>query len=280
MDSLFILLQRLLPQHALSRLVGRLACARGPRWLKDRVIHAFTNHYGVDLNEAERAFPEAYESFNAFFTRALKPGVRPLCATGIACPADGKVSECGEIDGERILQAKGRRYSLGALLADDTLRVRQFAGGSFATIYLSPRDYHRVHMPLDGQLQSSSYVPGDLFSVNGTTAEAIDGLFARNERHISYFDTPRGPMAMVLVGAMIVAGIETVWAGQVAPRPRRVERWDHVTVPEPVLLDRGSEMGRFMLGSTVILLFPPGVAAWNADCKAGAAVRMGQQLAA
>lgn len=280
MDTLFILLQRLLPQHALSRLVGRLAAAQGPRWLKDRIIGAFAGHYAVDLGEAERPFPEAYESFNAFFTRALKPGVRPLCSSGIACPADGAISEIGDIDGQRILQAKGRSYSLGALLAGDQARVAQFTGGSFATIYLSPRDYHRVHMPLDGQLQASSYVPGDLFSVNGTTAAAIDGLFARNERHISYFDTPRGPMAMVLVGAMIVAGIETVWAGQVAPRPRRVERWDHATAPTPILLERGGEMGRFLLGSTVILLFPRGVAAWNDDCIAGAGVRMGQQLSA
>ncbi|EAQ98661.2 archaetidylserine decarboxylase [Congregibacter litoralis] len=280
MDSLFILLQRLLPQHALSRLVGRLAAASGPRWLKNRVIRAFVRHYDVDLGEAERPFPEAYESFNAFFTRALKPGARPLCTSGIACPADGAISEIGDIDGRRILQAKGRSYSLEALLAGDEARVRQFTGGSFATIYLSPKDYHRVHMPLDGQLQASAYVPGDLFSVNGTTAAAIDGLFARNERHISYFDTPRGPMGMVLVGAMIVAGIETVWNGQVAPRLRQVERWDHAGTPMPVLLDRGSEMGRFLLGSTVILLFPKGVAAWNEDCVAGAAVRMGQQLSA
>lgn len=278
MDTLFILLQRLLPQHALSRLVGRLAAAQGPRWLKDGVIRTFAKHYDVDLKEAERPFPEAYESFNAFFTRALKPNVRPLCSSGIACPADGAVSEIGDIDGQRILQAKGRSYTLAALLADDQARVEQFTGGSFATIYLSPKDYHRVHMPLDGQLQSSSYIPGDLFSVNGTTAAGVDGLFARNERHVSYFDTPRGPMAMVLVGAMIVAGIETVWGGQVAPRPRQVERWDHVGSPEPILLDRGSEMGRFLLGSTVILLFPKGVAAWNEDCVAGATVRMGQQL--
>jgi phosphatidylserine decarboxylase len=279
-DSLFILLQRLLPQHALSRLVGRLASAQGPRWLRNLVIRAFVHRYDVDLSEAERPMPEAYASFNAFFTRALKPGVRPLCASGIACPADGGISECGHIDGERILQAKGKSYSLEALLAGDLERVAQFREGSFATIYLSPRDYHRVHMPLDGQLRASTYVPGDLFSVNGTTVAAIDELFARNERHISYFDTPRGAMAMVLVGAMIVAGIETVWAGQVAPQRRRVQSWDHRDTPAPILLERGAEMGRFMLGSTVILLFPPGGASWNEDCVAGAPVRMGQQLSA
>lgn len=279
MDQLFILFQRLVPQHALSRLVGRLAAARGPRWLVLGVIRAFAAHYKVDLDEAERPFPEAFESFNAFFTRALKPDVRPLCASGIACPADGAISECGDLDGDRLLQAKGRSYTLSALLADDE-RARSFVGGSFATVYLSPRDYHRVHMPLDGQLTASSYVPGDLFSVNGTTARLVENLFARNERHISYFDTPRGPMAMVLVGALIVAGIETVWDEQIAPRPRRIERRDHVNPPSPVLLHRGEEMGRFLLGSTVILLFPRGAAAWNEELRAGAPVRMGQQLSA
>ncbi len=279
MDQLFILFQRLVPQHALSRLVGRLAAARGPRWLVVRIIRAFAAHYKVDLDEAERPFPEAFESFNAFFTRALKPGMRPLCASGIACPADGAISECGDLDGDRLLQAKGRSYTLSALLADDE-RAKSFVGGSFATVYLSPRDYHRVHMPLDGQLTASAYVPGDLFSVNGTTARMVENLFARNERHVSYFDTPRGPMAMVLVGALIVAGIETVWDEQIAPRPRRIERWDHVNPPSPVLLQRGEEMGRFLLGSTVILLFPRGAAAWNEELVAGAPVRMGQQLSA
>lgn len=280
MDQLFIFLQRVLPQHALSRLFGRLANARQPRWLVTRVIRLFAAHYDVDLDEAKRPFPEAYDSFNGFFTRELQDGVRPLCTSGIACPADGAISECGEIEEDRLLQAKGKHYSLEQLLAGDKSRVEQFLGGSFLTVYLSPKDYHRVHMPLDGQLQASAYVPGDLFSVNGTTAANIDGLFARNERHISYFDTPRGPMAMVLVGAMIVAGIETVWDGQVAPRPRRVERWNHVEPQAPVLLSRGGEMGRFMLGSTVILLFPRGVVNWNEECKAGAAVRMGEQLSA
>jgi phosphatidylserine decarboxylase len=277
---MFILLQRLLPQHALSRLLGRLAAAEGPTWLKNGVIRLFARHYDVDLAEAERTAPEAYASFNDFFTRSLKPDVRPLCPTGVACPADGAISECGDLDGDRILQAKGRYYSLRALLAGDAERAAQFAGGHFMTIYLSPRDYHRVHMPLDGQLQASAYVPGDLFSVNGTTAAAVDGLFARNERHISYFDTPRGPMAMILVGAMIVAGIGTVWDGQVAPVARRVERKDFRNPPAPVLLNRGGEMGRFFLGSTVILLFPKGALKWNDACIAGAPVRMGEQLAA
>ena len=276
MDRLFILLQRLLPRRALSRTLGRLARARGPRWLRRRVIRAFIARYRVDLAEAEPSCPEAYESFNAFFTRALKAGARPLCASGIACPADGVISECGALDGDRLLQAKGRRYTLAALLAGDR-RVEAFRDGRFVTVYLSPRDYHRVHMPLDGQLQSSAYVPGDLFSVNAATAAAVHDLFARNERHISYFDTPRGPMAMVLVGAMIVAGIETVWAGQVAPA-RAAARREHAAAP--VRLERGAEMGRFFLGSTVIVLLPRGAAAWNERCIAGAPVRMGQQLSA
>jgi len=280
MDALFLLLQRLVPQHALSRLTGHLAHATGPRWLREWVIRRFVAHYGVDLSEAEHSSPGAYDSFNAFFTRALNDAARPLCASGIACPADGVVSECGEIDGDRLLQAKGRSYTLGALLAHDTVRQDAFRDGSFLTVYLSPRDYHRVHMPLDGQLVASAYVPGELFSVNATTAAGVDGLFARNERHISYFDTPRGPMALVLVGAMIVAGIETVWAGPVAPRQRRVERLDHGATPQPILLSRGAEMGRFYLGSTVILLLPPGVASWNDHLGAGAAVRLGEQLAA
>ena len=293
MDRLFILLQRLLPRRALSRMLGRLARARGPRWLRRRVIRAFIARYRVDLTESEPSCPEAYESFNAFFTRALKAGARPLCAAGIACPADGVISECGALDGDRLLQAKGRHYTLAALLAGDQRRVEAFRDGHFVTVYLSPRDYHRVHMPLDGQLQSSAYVPGDLFSVNAVTAAAVHDLFARNERHISYFETPRGPMAMVLVGAMIVAGIETVWAGQVAPaRAAAMSVCDSVTSMQgqvaparaptgaPVRLERGAEMGRFFLGSTVIVLLPRGAAVWNEHCIAGAPVRMGQQLSA
>ena len=294
MDRLFILLQRLLPRRALSRMLGRLARARGPRWLRRRVIRAFIARYRVDLAESEPSCPEAYESFNAFFTRALKAGARPLCAAGIACPADGVISQCGALDGDRLLQAKSRRYTLAALLAGDQRRVEAFRDGHFVTVYLAPRDYHRVHMPLQGQLQSSVYVPGELFSVNAVTAASVHNLFARNERHISYFETPRGPMAMVLVGAMIVAGIETVWAGQVAPPRAATRKWvdesvalsgGQVAPPRaataaPVRLERGAEMGRFFLGSTVIVLLPKGAAVWNEHCIAGASVRMGQQLSA
>lgn len=280
MKPAFILLQRLLPQHALSRTVGFLARTRSPRWLVTWVIRRFVAHYAVDLNEAEQPSPESFDSFNAFFTRALRDGARPLCPAGIASPADGAVSQCGEIDGERILQAKGRHYSVEALLGGDRPRADAYRGGDFITIYLSPRDYHRVHMPLDGRLTATRYIPGDLYSVNGTTAQEVDQLFARNERLVCHFETPRGPMVMVLVGAMIVAGIETVWSGQEAPRPRRIQERDFLEPPAPVILDRGAEMGRFLLGSTVILLFPSGVAAWNEDCVAGAALRLGQQLSA
>ena len=275
-------------------MLGRLARARGPRWLRRRVIRAFIARYRVDLAESEPSCPEAYESFNAFFPRALNAGARPLCAAGVACPADGVISECGALDGDRLLQAKGRHYTLAALLAGDRRRVEAFRDGRFVTVYLSPRDYHRVHMPLHGQLQSSVYVPGDLFSVNGATAAAVHDLFARNERHISYFETPRGPMAMVLVGAMIVAGIETVWAGQVAPACAAARFAGHrgasaargqvaparAATAAPVRLERGAEMGRFFLGSTVIVLLPRGAAVWNEHCIAGAPVRMGQQLSA
>ena len=275
-------------------MLGRLARARGPRWLRRRVIRAFIARYRVDLTESEPSCPEAYESFNAFFTRALKAGARPLCAAGIACPADGVISQCGALDGDRLLQAKGRHYTLAALLAGDQRRVEAFRDGRFVTVYLAPRDYHRVHMPLHGQLQSSVYVPGELFSVNAVTAASVHNLFARNERHISYFETPRGPMAMVLVGAMIVAGIETVWAGQVAPPRAAARKWVDGSVAlsggqvapacaptaAPVRLERGAEMGRFFLGSTVIVLLPKGAAVWNERCIAGAPVRMGQQLSA
>ncbi|MEM6484805.1 MAG: archaetidylserine decarboxylase [Pseudomonadota bacterium] len=279
MTTLFIRIQYWLPQHLMSRVLGRLAAARKPRGLITWCVRAFAKRYGVDFSEAEEPFPEAYESFNQFFTRPLKQGVRPLCDSGIACPADGVVSEFGRIDNGRLMQAKGRTYTLSDLLAGDEDSSTLFAAGEFCTVYLSPRDYHRVHMPLDGELSSCCYVPGDLFSVNQATASSVENLFARNERHISCFETPRGPMAVILVGAMIVAGIETVWQGQVAPPPRRITRWNHKE-PEPkVQLNRGQEMGRFLLGSTVILLFPEGAVSWVDGCKVGAAVRVGQQIA-
>ena len=235
-------------------------------------------HYGVALDEAERPFPEAYASFNDFFTRALKPGARPLADAALVSPVDGAVSQCGTIDGDSVFQAKGRAFSLAALLGDDEARASGYRGGAFATLYLSPRDYHRVHMPCDGRLVAMRYVPGRLFSVNAATAAGVDGLFARNERLVCHFEGPTGPFVLVLVGAMIVAGIETVWAGRVAPPPRRNTLTDYRAPPAPVSLTRGEELGRFCLGSTVILLFPPDTIRWDAALAPGAAVRLGMAL--
>jgi len=279
MDSLFILIQHLVPQHLLSRLMGSLAEARQPVWLKNWVIRRFVQHFKVDMSEADNPDPGTYANFNAFFTRALQPGARPVAAADIVCPADGIVSQLGDIQEHSIFQAKGQYYSTWALLGGDEQRVAQFRNGSFSTIYLSPRDYHRVHMPLAGKLTATRYIPGDLFSVNGVTAETVERLFARNERLVCYFDTEAGPMAMVLVGAMIVAGIETVWSGQEAPLPRRIQHRDYSDKPAPVMLEKGEEMGRFKLGSTVILLFPEGAVDWSERYAAGSLTRLGEALA-
>lgn len=242
------------------------------------VIRRFVAHYGVNLAEAQRTDAADYPSFNAFFTRPLKSGVRPVAEADLVCPADGVVSQCGAIHGDRVFQAKGRHFSLDELLGGDSARSSIFKDGAFATIYLSPRDYHRVHMPMAGRLTATCYVPGRLFSVNAVTAEGVDRLFARNERLVCYFEGPRGPFAMVLVGAMIVAGIETVWSEQVTPPPRRAVSMDYSALPESVSLDRGDEMGRFLLGSTVILLFPPAAPVFNAALSPGAQTRIGDAM--
>ncbi|MDO8862667.1 archaetidylserine decarboxylase [Haliea sp. E1-2-M8] len=278
MKTLFIMLQHLLPQHLLSRLTAALAELRNPRWLKDLMINSFIRVFAVDMKEAAEPCPEAYPSFNAFFTRSLRPGARPLAEAAIVCPADGCVSQIGRIEEFSLLQAKGRHYSTWSLLGGDEARAAQFRNGHFATIYLAPRDYHRVHMPLAGELAATCYIPGKLFSVNGTTAAGVERLFARNERLVCYFDTAAGPMAMVLVGAMVVAGIETVWEGQVAPPPRAMLQRDYRELPAPVRLAKGEEMGRFKLGSTVILLFPEGAMGWSPDYSAGTRTRLGEAL--
>ena len=278
MKALFVLLQYLVPQHALSRITGWLAELRHPLWLKNGMIAAFIRTFDVDMSEAEERYPQAFANFNAFFTRRLRPAARPLAEADLICPADGAVSQIGRIEESSLLQAKGRHFSTWALLGGDEERAAQFRDGHFATIYLSPRDYHRVQMPLDGELVATRYVPGKLFSVNGATAEGVDRLFARNERLICYFETSVGPMAMVLVGAMIVAGIDTVWEGQIAPPPRALRDRDYRNLPAPVRLGRGEEMGRFKLGSTVILLFPENVMQWDDALAAGSATRLGQAL--
>lgn len=278
-EKLFVWMQYLLPQHLISRVTGRLAETR-IGWIKNYLISLFIKRFQVDMSEAEQPDPQAYAHFNAFFTRALKPGARPLAAdpAQLLSPADGVISEMGPITEGRILQAKGQTYSLQRLLGGDLSRAQPYVGGSFATIYLSPKDYHRVHMPVQGKLLETLYVPGQLFSVNQTTADQVPNLFARNERLVCFFETPAGPMAMILVGAMIVAGIETVWDGQVAPPARRVTVKNFAD-PAPILLERGAEMGRFKLGSTVILLFGPQAVAWRDDLAAGSAVRMGEGVA-
>lgn len=275
-DRLLTLPQYLLPQHGLSRLVGSLADSRTP-WIKDTFIQKFAARYQVDMNEAAEPDLAAYENFNAFFTRALKPGARPLDSRpdSILCPADGAVSQLGPISQDQVFQAKGHSYSLSDLLASES-DAAPYVGGQFATIYLSPRDYHRVHMPLAGRLVKSVYIPGDLFSVNTRTAEQVPNLFARNERLVAHFDTALGPMVVVLVGAMIVASIETVWGG-IEPIGREIRSTDYADKPA-VELASGAEMGRFRLGSTAIVLFGPDVMSWDSAYQAGTPTRMGERL--
>lgn len=272
-------LQHIVPQHLLTALMRRLTRVRWRPW-KNFQIRWFTRRYGVDTSEARRSDARDYEHFNAFFTRALRQGVRPLCPDedAVLCPADGRISAIGDIDEGMLLQAKGRWYALDTLLGGIPGRAEMFDGGRFATVYLSPKDYHRVHMPLAGRLGEMSYVPGRLFSVNFATARTVDNLFARNERLACLFETSHGPMAMVLVGAMIVAGLETVWSGALTPAHGKVARtWRYGD--DDVRLAGGAEMGRFNVGSTVIVLFPAGGRLrWREDLSAGSAVRMGEAL--
>lgn len=280
MDSLFILFQKIVPQHLLSRMTGWLAELRSPLWLKNALIEQFVRHFNVNMAEAEQPDPTAYANFNEFFTRPLVADARPIADADIVNPADGAISQLGMISQGRIFQAKGQQFTTRELLGGDDERTAKFDDGQFATIYLSPRDYHRVHMPVTGTLTGTCYIPGQLFSVNTVTAENVDRLFARNERLVCYFDTEFGPMAMVLVGAMIVAGIETVWSGQVAPPLKAPASLDYQKLPEAVTLNKGEEMGRFKLGSTVILLFPKDSVVWGDQYSAGTPTRLGVGLAA
>ncbi|UCJ19059.1 archaetidylserine decarboxylase [Pseudomonas sp. MM211] len=279
-ERLFILSQYLTPHHLLSRLIGCAAECRAP-WFKNRLITWFAKQYQVDMSEAQVEDPTAFEHFNAFFTRALKEGARPLdnLPGAVLCPADGAVSQLGRIEHGRVFQAKGHSYSVTELLGGDSERAAPFMGGDFATVYLSPKDYHRVHMPLAGTLKEMIYVPGRLFSVNQTTAENVPELFARNERVVCLFDTERGPMAVVLVGAMIVASIETVWAGLITPPKRELKTVSYDEAARaPISLEKGAELGRFKLGSTAIVLFGPEQVKWAEELGANSPVRMGQLL--
>ena len=272
---LFVWLQYLLPQHALSGLVRAATRVRAP-WFKNGIIRGFLWLYRVDMTEAAECDPYRYGSFNEFFTRALKDGTRAIAsgADSIASPVDGCVSEAGTIDRDRLLQAKGRPYRLTELLAAQPWASR-FEGGSFATIYLAPFNYHRVHMPLRGELRETVYVPGRLFSVNAVTAQHVPGLFARNERVLTLFDTAFGQFALVLVGALNVGSMATVWAGDITPAARRVIS----KLPGPLItLEKGAELGRFNMGSTVILLFEASRARWQPQVRAGGMVQLGQSL--
>ena len=276
MVTFAVLPQYLLPKRWLTRLAGRAAGARLGD-LTHAAIRRFVARYGVDMSEAADPRIESYASFNDFFTRALRPGARPLAEADYLCPVDGAISQFGAIERDQIFQAKGHAYSTTALLGGDARLAAEFEHGQFATLYLSPRDYHRIHMPCAGRLRTMVHVPGDLFSVNPVTARGVPGLFARNERVVCAFDTARGPLALVLVGATIVGSMATAWHGVVnPPRPGRIRRWSY---DEPSIeLQRGEEMGRFLLGSTVVLLWPHGTLRFAPDWAPGGAVRMGQAL--
>lgn len=272
--------QRLLPRRGLTELAGLVARAQGGA-LTTALIRRFIARYGVDMREAAEPDPARYASFNDFFTRALAPGARPLAQADWLCPVDGAISEFGALDGQRLLQAKGHHYSARALLGGDAELAARFEGGHFATLYLSPRDYHRIHMPAAGRLRQMVHVPGELFSVNPTTARGLPDLFARNERVVCVFDAgpgAPGPFVMVLVGATIVGSMATVWHGVVnPPRPGvpREWRYDDRTIG----LAQGAEMGRFLLGSTVVLLFAAGPLQFDPAWAPGGAIRMGQAMA-
>jgi phosphatidylserine decarboxylase len=250
-------------------------------WLRDLSINTFLKNYRVEMSEAVQANPLAYESFNAFFTRALKPEARPIDhdAATIVSPVDGTVSQCGAIEGDQLIQAKGHRYSLLALLGGDAQLAQRYQGGEFACIYLAPYNYHRMHMPLAGTVTDTLYVPGELFSVNAATARSVPGLFARNERVICNFaEASQQQFAMVFVGALFVGSIETIWAGEINPLPRRRGAAIRIAQGRGRSLDKGAEAGRFNMGSTVVLLFQPGRMRWNATMRAGATVRMGAAI--
>ena len=275
-DRLKVTAQYLLPKQALTVLAGKLASARAGG-LTTSVIRWFVGRYGVNMAEAANPDITSYPSFNEFFTRPLKPGARPLADADYICPVDGAISQFGRIERDQIFQAKGHSYSTHALVGGDRDLAIQFQDGEFATLYLSPRDYHRIHMPCDGKLTRMIYVPGALFSVNPTTARGVPGLFARNERVVCVFDTANGPFVLTLVGATIVGSMATVWHGVVnPPRPGVVREWRYDE--QNVVLRKGEEMGRFLLGSTVVMLFPKNALAFNPEWAPTRAIRMGEAM--
>ena len=267
-------LQYLLPKKLLTQLAGAFARSQSGA-LTQFAIRKFVAKYGVNMGEAANPDISSYASFNDFFTRALKPDARPLAQAAYVCPVDGAISQFGAINGDQIFQAKGHSYSTRALVGGDATLAAQFDGGQFATIYLSPKDYHRIHMPCDGALRRMIYVPGDLFSVNPATAQAVPGLFARNERVVCVFDTERGPFLLTLVGATVVGSMATVWHGVVnPPRTATIRQWTYAL--GEVELKQGDEMGRFLLGSTVVMLWPRETLRFSEAWKPVLVVRMGE----
>jgi len=277
-ESLTTLPQYILPHHPLSRLMRKFTFSENKAW-KNLFIRKIIAHYGVNMDEALNPDINSYRCFNQFFTRELKAGVRTISAekNSIACPADGAVSQAGNITDGNIIQAKGMSYTAVDLLGGDEERAAAFKNGKFTTIYLSPKDYHRLHMPLDGTLKEMIHVPGRLFSVNGATANSVPRLFARNERVVAIFDTEAGPMALVLVGAIFVASIETVWHGEVTPpSAKEVRKWSYTdNAPQ---LKKGEELGRFNMGSTIIALFGEDAVNWEDSFVAGEEVQLGEKI--
>ncbi|RYX91893.1 MAG: phosphatidylserine decarboxylase [Comamonadaceae bacterium] len=286
-DRLSVLPQYLLPKQALTNFAGFVA-SRERGWVTTEIIRRFVAKYAVNMDEALDSDISNYRTFNDFFTRALKPGARPLADADLISPVDGAISQFGPIDRNQIFQAKGHSYTTTALVGGDAALAAQYDNGSFATLYLSPKDYHRIHMPCDGRLVRMVYVPGELFSVNPLTARGVPGLFARNERVVCVFESPRGPFVLVLVGATIVGSMATVWHGVVnPPRGKDVRSWDYPSgrpgEPAPAIhLKKGDEMGRFLLGSTVVMLFPKEAGQslrFNPDWTPGRSIRLGEPMA-
>jgi phosphatidylserine decarboxylase len=269
--------QYLLPKKMMTVMAGKLATARlGP--VTHAIIRRFVDHYKVDMQEAADPRIESYATFNDFFTRALREGVRPIAAAPFVCPVDAAISQFGPIEHDQLFQAKGHSYSTRALVGGDQSLAHRFDHGHFATLYLAPKDYHRIHMPCEGRLKRMIYIPGDLFSVNPLTARHVPSLFARNERVVCEFETAHGAMVMVLVGATIVGSVATVWHGVVnPPRTREPREWRYAD--QDIVLAKGAEMGRFLLGSTVILLFPQNVLTFTPDWAPTRPVRLGEAMA-
>jgi phosphatidylserine decarboxylase len=277
-DQLFILLQKLAPKQALTQFAGWVAQGGFGEVATQHIIRRFIAHYQVNMDEALSPDPLTYKTFNDFFTRQLRPDARPIANSRWVCPVDGAISQLGRIEGQHIFQAKGHHYSTRALLGGDSSLAAQFDEGHFATIYLSPKDYHRIHMPIAGRLRRMIHIPGKLYSVNPATARNIPGLFAVNERVVTVFDTEHGPFVNVLVGATIVGSMATTWHGVVnPPRTGKIREWRYED--QEIMLDKGAEMGRFLLGSTVVMLWPKNTIAFNDSWKASRPVRLNEAMA-